>query len=176
MARLGRYFIEGQPLHVIQRGNDRKPVFFAEDDYAQYRGWLVGAAAANGLKVYSYVLMTNHVHLLAEPEKAESLPRTMQSLGAAMCATSMRSTGERERCGRAATARCRSIRTNTSSPAAATSSSIRCAPAWWSIRASTAGPAIGRMARAGRMHWPPFTPFCGDWDARWKNGRSPTGR
>jgi len=27
MARLGRYFIKGQALHVIQRGNDRRPVF-----------------------------------------------------------------------------------------------------------------------------------------------------
>jgi REP element-mobilizing transposase RayT len=34
MARLGRYFVSGQPLHVIQRGNDRKPVFFEAEDYA----------------------------------------------------------------------------------------------------------------------------------------------
>jgi REP element-mobilizing transposase RayT len=27
------------------------------------------------------VLVTNHVHLLVTPERAESLPRTMQSLG-----------------------------------------------------------------------------------------------
>ncbi len=26
MARLGRYFIKDQPLHVIQRGNDRASV------------------------------------------------------------------------------------------------------------------------------------------------------
>jgi len=26
MARLGRYFIAGQPLHVIQRGNNRAGV------------------------------------------------------------------------------------------------------------------------------------------------------
>ena len=44
MARLGRYFLEGQALHVIQRGNDRKPVFFAEEDYARYREWLIAAS------------------------------------------------------------------------------------------------------------------------------------
>ena len=44
MARLGRYFVPDQPLHAIQRGNDRKPVFFGEDDCAQYRAWLVGGA------------------------------------------------------------------------------------------------------------------------------------
>jgi hypothetical protein len=26
MARLGRYFVEGQALHVIQRGNDRQAI------------------------------------------------------------------------------------------------------------------------------------------------------
>jgi putative transposase len=81
MARLGRYFVEGQPLHVIQRGNDRKAVFFSEDDYARYREWLSAASEGNGLKVHAFVLMTNHVHLLVTPQAEDSLPRTMQSLG-----------------------------------------------------------------------------------------------
>lgn len=81
MARLGRYFVSGQPLHVIQRGNDRKPVFFGAEDYAQYREWLISAAEENELAVHAYVLMTNHVHLLVVPGTAQSLPRTMQSLG-----------------------------------------------------------------------------------------------
>jgi putative transposase len=81
MARLGRYFIEGQPLHVIQRGNDRKAVFFADEDYLSYRGWLIAAAQEYGLKVHAHVLMTNHVHLLVTPKAAQSLPKTMQSLG-----------------------------------------------------------------------------------------------
>jgi putative transposase len=81
MARLGRYFLPDQPLHVIQRGNDRQAVFFSPDDYARYRDWLIEAAGAYGCAVHAYVLMTNHVHLLVTPSTAESLPRTMQSLG-----------------------------------------------------------------------------------------------
>jgi putative transposase len=81
MARLGRYFVPDQPLHVIQRGNDRKPVFFGDEDFACYRDWLAEAAEANHLAVHAYVLMTNHVHLLVTPGAADSLPRTMQSLG-----------------------------------------------------------------------------------------------
>ena len=81
MARLGRYFLEGQALHVIQRGNDRKPVFFAEEDYARYREWLIAASQDCGLLVHAYVLMTNHVHLLVTPKASTSLPRTMQTLG-----------------------------------------------------------------------------------------------
>ena len=81
MARLGRYFLPDQPLHVIQRGNNRGKIFFAADDYARYRDWLAEAAAEYRLKVHAYVLMTNHVHLLATPGGTESLPRAMQSLG-----------------------------------------------------------------------------------------------
>jgi len=81
MARLGRYFLPDQPLHVIQRGNNREPVFFAPDDYRRYLEWLGAAAVEYGVALHAYVLMTNHVHLLATPGDAEGLSRMMQSLG-----------------------------------------------------------------------------------------------
>jgi putative transposase len=68
-------------LHVIQRGNNCEPIFFAEDDDAHYRDWLAAGAAEYGCAVHGDVLMTNHVHLLVTPQTAHSLPRTMQSLG-----------------------------------------------------------------------------------------------
>ncbi len=81
MARLGRYFLLDQPLHVIQRGNNREAIFFCDDDYQRYCAWLAEAAARNGCAIHAYVLVTNHVHLLATPAGAQSLPRMMQSLG-----------------------------------------------------------------------------------------------
>jgi len=81
MPRLGRYFLADQPLHVIQRGNNREAIFFEQADYAQYRDWLAAAATEYGCAIHAYVLMTNHVHLLVTPRAADSLPRTMQSLG-----------------------------------------------------------------------------------------------
>src|SRR5438105_227957 len=81
MARRGRYFLADQPLHVIQRGNNREAVFYDEGDYAVYRDWLGAAAVKHGLAIHAYVLMTNHVHLLVTPRKADSVPRTMQTLG-----------------------------------------------------------------------------------------------
>ena len=81
MARLGRYFLPDQPLHLIQRGNNRAATFFADEDYARYRDWLGEAAADYGCAIHGYVLMTNHVHLLITPQTPGSLPRTMQSLG-----------------------------------------------------------------------------------------------
>jgi putative transposase len=81
MARLGRYFIEGQPQHVIQRGNNRQDIFFSKEDFALYRTWLAEAAERYDCAIHAYVLMANHVHLLATPAHKESLPGLMQSLG-----------------------------------------------------------------------------------------------
>jgi putative transposase len=78
---MGRYFVAGQPLHVVQRGNNRQAIFFEESDYSLYREWLALAAREFGCAIHAYVLMTNHVHLLMTPRTAQSLPRMMQSLG-----------------------------------------------------------------------------------------------
>src|SRR5262249_3297954 len=81
MPRRGRYFLPDQPLHVIQRGNDRQAIFFADDDYVRYRGWLHEGACRHFCTGHAYVLMTNHVHLLVTPATRESVPRLLQSLG-----------------------------------------------------------------------------------------------
>jgi putative transposase len=81
MARPGRCFLPDQPLHLIQRGNNRQAIFFSARDYVRYRDWLGEAARANGCAVHAYVLMTNHVHLLLTPSREHSVPRLMQSLG-----------------------------------------------------------------------------------------------
>lgn len=81
MARLGRYFLPGQPLHLIQRGNNRQAIFHCDDDRRVYKAWLAEAAAANACGIHAYVLMTNHVHLLVTPDGEDSVPRMMQVLG-----------------------------------------------------------------------------------------------
>jgi len=81
MARLPRFFIPQQPLHVIQRGNNREPTFASNEDCHFYLRCLQEAAEAQSLTIHAYVLMTNHVHLLVTPESELSLPKTMQSVG-----------------------------------------------------------------------------------------------
>jgi REP element-mobilizing transposase RayT len=81
MARLPRFFVPDTPQHVIQRGNDRQPIFRTTADLAFFKDCLAFAARRHGVSIHAYVLMTNHVHLLATPEVATSLPRAMQSLG-----------------------------------------------------------------------------------------------
>ena len=81
MARLGRYFLPDQPLHVIQRGNNRGAIFFCDDDHVRYRDWLAEAASDYGCLIHAYVLMTNHVHLLITPRREDSLPRALSLKG-----------------------------------------------------------------------------------------------
>lgn len=81
MARLIRYFVKGQPQHIIQRGNHREPIFVGNEDYLFYLECLQDAAKRHGLSIHAYVLMTNHVHLLASPQAQESIPKTLQSVG-----------------------------------------------------------------------------------------------
>ena len=81
MPRKPRFFLPGIPSHIIQRGNNRQPIFFADNDYRAYLRWLAEAARRWGCQVQAYVLMTNHVHLLVTTQAPESLSRMMQYVG-----------------------------------------------------------------------------------------------
>jgi putative transposase len=81
MARLARYFVKGQAQHIIQRGNNRDPIFAGDQDYRFYLECLQEAADRHVLDIHSFILMTNHVHLLATPQTEHSIGRTLQSIG-----------------------------------------------------------------------------------------------
>ena len=81
MPRKPRILLPGQPVHVIQRGNNRIATFYAEEDYRFYLGCLKGASERYQCTIHAYVLMTNHVHLLVTPSTETALSRVMQSVG-----------------------------------------------------------------------------------------------
>ncbi len=81
MPRKPRFYLPGVPVHVVQRGNDRQAVFFADEDYLAYLSWLREGAGRHGCLIHAYVLMTNHVHLLLTPQSRDSISRTVQFLG-----------------------------------------------------------------------------------------------
>jgi putative transposase len=68
-------------MHLVQRGINREPCFFAEEDYHCYLHWLQKSAADWNCAIHAYVLMTNHVHLLITAERPDGPARLMQSLG-----------------------------------------------------------------------------------------------
>ena len=81
MARLPRFDLPGIPQHIVQRGNNRLPCFLDDADRARYRQLLREALFATGCQLHAYVLMDNHVHLLATPPEAGDIARLMQKLG-----------------------------------------------------------------------------------------------
>jgi putative transposase len=81
MARSPRLSLPSYPHHVIQRGNNRQPIFLAPNDYEVFLECLRAAKRKYHARLYAYVLMTNHVHLLVAPEHEGDLGRFMQSVG-----------------------------------------------------------------------------------------------
>jgi putative transposase len=81
MARLPRFFVKGQPLHAIQRGNNREDIFGSPEDYVRFGEFLLDGLKRYSCAIHAYVLMTNHVHLLVTPAKQDSLSKLFQSVG-----------------------------------------------------------------------------------------------
>ena len=59
MPRRPRIHLDGQPLHIVQRGHNREACFFAEEDYHTYLHWLKHALAEAHCALHAYALMTN---------------------------------------------------------------------------------------------------------------------
>ncbi len=81
MPRKPRFYISGVPVHIVQRGHSREPVFFEVSDYQAYLNWVQEAADRYGAEVHAYVLMTNHIHILVTPKDKEGVSRMMQYIG-----------------------------------------------------------------------------------------------
>jgi putative transposase len=81
MARLPRLTLPGYPHHVIQRGNNRQPIFATVADYRALLDLLEENAKKFEVAVHAYVLMSNHFHLLATPQTVDGLPKMMQAVG-----------------------------------------------------------------------------------------------
>ncbi len=78
MARQPRFVLVGQPQHIIVRGNNREPIFYAGQDYEYYLEKLNQSAIKHNGDIQTYVLMTGHVHLLITPNKLDRLSKMMQ--------------------------------------------------------------------------------------------------
>ena len=81
MARLPRLTLPGYPHHVIQRGNNRQPIFVTSADRQVLLDLLFDNAKKFEVAIHAYVLMGNHFHLLATPQTLDGLPLMMQAVG-----------------------------------------------------------------------------------------------
>lgn len=81
--RVARLELPGVPMHVIQRGVNRCPVFHDDLDRLHYRKLLRIACAEAGVSIHAYVLMGNHVHLLLSANKTGAISGAMRRIGQA---------------------------------------------------------------------------------------------
>jgi putative transposase len=70
MPRTARIAPKEFVYHILTRGNNQQDIFQDEDDYQKYIDILWKYKEKYKYKLYHYVLMTNHVHLVIEPTDA----------------------------------------------------------------------------------------------------------
>ena len=70
MARPLRIQYEGAFYHITCRGNERKRIYYAKSDCDGFRSYLKDAQDKYGYLLHTYVLMSNHYHLLIETPEA----------------------------------------------------------------------------------------------------------
>jgi putative transposase len=81
MPRHARIMLAGTAVHLIQRGNNRAPCFFSDEDRKFYLFHLARLLPRARCALHAYCLMTNHVHLLATPQEIDSCATLMKSVG-----------------------------------------------------------------------------------------------
>lgn len=67
MPRTARIAPKEFVYHVLTRGNNKQAIFKDEEDFLRYIDILKKYKERYVFKLYHYVLMTNHVHLVIEP-------------------------------------------------------------------------------------------------------------
>jgi len=66
--------------HLINRGNRREPIFNRNEDYFHFIKLLKNYSARFNFKLYHWVLMPNHYHLLLEIPEPELISKCMAGL------------------------------------------------------------------------------------------------
>lgn len=79
MPRTPRKISSTKVYHVILRGNDKQDLFLEEEDYKKFMKEIKNTKEKYGYEIYTYCLMTNHVHLIIY-DKNDVLSKIMQSL------------------------------------------------------------------------------------------------
>ncbi len=80
MGRSWRIEYEGALYHVLSRGNERREIFYGDDDRRSFLATLGDMAERFEIDLYAYVLMNNHYHLIIRTRRA-NLSRAMQWFG-----------------------------------------------------------------------------------------------
>lgn len=78
MGRFARAVAVGVAHHITQRGVDQQRIFFTDADRRTYLECLERYCAEAQLRILTYCLMSNHIHLVAIPEEPQSLATALR--------------------------------------------------------------------------------------------------
>jgi putative transposase len=79
MGRQPRLIADGLVYHALNRGNNRAPVFFKAADYLTFLQAPGQTKSRYPFRLYGYCLLSNHFHLVLEPEPGQEISRILQS-------------------------------------------------------------------------------------------------
>lgn len=80
MPRKKRQLADNAIYHIYNRGNDRRSLFRAHEDYLFFLQLLKAKKGKYPADIFHYCLMTNHYHLLVRIKVAEQLSQLMHEL------------------------------------------------------------------------------------------------
>ena len=89
MARFARVIALGVPHHITQRGNARRFILDSDADRRVYLDLLRQSAERSEIELIGY-LISNHVHLIAIPNKANVLGLALKDAHGGMLPTGTR--------------------------------------------------------------------------------------
>ncbi|MDR1310680.1 MAG: transposase [Burkholderiaceae bacterium] len=82
MARTARLLVLQQPHHILQKGNNGRPLFKETADYSFFLDCAHKAAEQYGVAIHAYTLLPDRLHLVASPmQAATGIARMMQWIG-----------------------------------------------------------------------------------------------
>ncbi len=82
MPRAPRIWFPGAWYHLIARGDNREPIFRAEQDRHVYLRLIRSRLRDHAARLHAYVLMSNHVHLMLETGDQHIAPMIQELHGA----------------------------------------------------------------------------------------------
>jgi len=80
MPRMPRISLEGALYYLTSRGNHEQKIFNDQQDYHTYLELLEKYKKEYGFKLFSYVLLPNHLHLLMEIKEGITISEIMHAL------------------------------------------------------------------------------------------------
>ena len=80
MPRRARFIIDDGIYHVMIRGNNHNRIFDCDYDFKYFLELIKEAKFKFEIKIYHYVLMDNHVHLIIKSQKGINLSEAMKKI------------------------------------------------------------------------------------------------